>query len=122
MRHDGYKARLFGGGSSPSPREERGEGEGGACATACNRHQPATLLTNLPIRRWIDAMVANRPIGVAGAGSIGCFVGGMLAAGGRRVALLARPRVIGEIKAGGLRLTSFEGFDRNIAANQLTLS
>jgi 2-dehydropantoate 2-reductase len=67
-------------------------------------------------------MNIDRTIGVAGAGSIGCFVGGMLAAGGRRVALLARPRVIGEIEAGGLRLTSFEGFDRNIAANQLTLS
>jgi hypothetical protein len=26
-------------------------------------------------------MISNRPIGVAGAGSIGCFVGGMLAAG-----------------------------------------
>jgi 2-dehydropantoate 2-reductase len=67
-------------------------------------------------------MVANRPIGVAGAGSIGCFVGGMLAAGGRRVALLARSRVIGEIEANGLALTSFEGFDRTIAANALTLS
>jgi 2-dehydropantoate 2-reductase len=67
-------------------------------------------------------MNTDRTIGVAGAGSIGCFVGGMLAAGGRRVALLARPRVIGEIEAGGLRLTSFEGFDRNIAASQLTLS
>jgi len=67
-------------------------------------------------------MNPDKTIGVAGAGSIGCFVGGMLAAGGRRVALLARPRVIGEIEAGGLRLTSFEGFDRTIAANQLTLS
>jgi 2-dehydropantoate 2-reductase len=54
-------------------------------------------------------MISNRPIGVAGAGSIGCFVGGMLVAGGRSVALLARPRVIGEIQANGLRLTSFEG-------------
>jgi 2-dehydropantoate 2-reductase len=67
-------------------------------------------------------MISNRPIGVAGAGSIGCFVGGMLSAGGRRVALLARPRVIGEIEESGLRLTSFEGFDRTIAANTLTLS
>jgi 2-dehydropantoate 2-reductase len=67
-------------------------------------------------------MTADKPIGIAGAGSIGCFVGGMLAAGGRRVALLARPRVIAEIKAGGLRLTSFEGLDRTIAADQLTLS
>src|SRR5664279_3928559 len=67
-------------------------------------------------------MNTDRTIGVAGAGSIGCFVGGMLAAGGHRVALLARSRVIGEIEAGGLRLTSFEGLDRNIASNQLTLS
>ena len=67
-------------------------------------------------------MISNRPIGVAGAGSIGCFVGGMLAAGGRRVALLARPRVIGEIETNGLRLTSFDGFERLLAANTLTLS
>ena len=46
-------------------------------------------------------MNAERAIGAAGAGSIGCFVGGMLAAAGRSVALLARPRVIGEIEAGG---------------------
>jgi 2-dehydropantoate 2-reductase len=67
-------------------------------------------------------MISDRPIGIAGAGSIGCFVGGMLAAAGRRVALLARQRVIGEIEAGGLQLTSFEGFERTIASNALTLS
>src|SRR6478735_7294476 len=65
---------------------------------------------------------AGRTIAIAGAGSIGCFVGGMLVAGGRRVALLARPRVIGEIEANGLRPTSFEGFDQTIKSNQLTLS
>ena len=67
-------------------------------------------------------MNSERPIGIAGAGSIGCFVGGMLAAGGRRVALLARPRVIAEIEGHGLRLTSFDGFDQRLAAGQLTLS
>jgi 2-dehydropantoate 2-reductase len=67
-------------------------------------------------------MVAGPTIGIAGAGSIGCFVGGMLAAGGRRVALLARPRVIAEIQAGGLRPTSFEGFDQTIAHDRLALS
>ena len=36
--------------------------------------------------------------------------------------LLARPRVIAEIEAKGLRATSFEGFDRTIDAKQLTLS
>jgi 2-dehydropantoate 2-reductase len=67
-------------------------------------------------------MNLDKPIGVAGAGSIGCFVGGMYAAAGCRVALLARPRVIEEIEANGLRLTSFEGFEKRIASNQLTLS
>jgi 2-dehydropantoate 2-reductase len=69
-----------------------------------------------------DTMTSSGKIGVAGAGSIGCFVGGMLAAGGRDVALLARRRVIAEIEAHGLRLTSFEGFDRPIAASALMLS
>ena len=67
-------------------------------------------------------MVAGQTIGIAGAGSIGCFVGGMLAAGGCRVALLARPRVIAEIEAGGLRPTSFEGFDKTITRDRFALS
>jgi 2-dehydropantoate 2-reductase len=67
-------------------------------------------------------MILEKTVGVAGAGSIGCFVGGISAAAGRRVALLARPRVIQEIASHGLRLTSFAGLDRNIASNQLTLS
>jgi 2-dehydropantoate 2-reductase len=67
-------------------------------------------------------MISERPIGIAGAGSIGCFVGGMYAAAGRRVALLARPRLIGEIESHGLRLTSFDGLDRSIAPNELALS
>ena len=67
-------------------------------------------------------MNADRPIGVAGAGSIGCFVGGMLAAAGRRVALLARPRLLAEIEANGLRLTDFDGAEQRLAANAITLS
>src|SRR5882757_11548146 len=67
-------------------------------------------------------MNTGRTIGVAGAGSIGGFVGGMLAAGGRHVALLARPRGVAEIEARGLRPTSFDGFDRTIEAKALTLS
>jgi 2-dehydropantoate 2-reductase len=67
-------------------------------------------------------MIPEKLIGIAGAGSIGCFVGGMLAAAGRPVALLARPRIIQEIKDHGLRLTSFEGSDRLIASERLILS
>ena len=67
-------------------------------------------------------MILDRPIGVAGAGSIGCFVGGTYAAAGRRVALLARPRVIQEIESHGLSLTSFEGLKQKIEPRQLRLS
>src|SRR4030088_3840571 len=82
-----------------------------------------SLLSNLKdLKRGQGGVILNRPIGVAGAGSIGCFVGGMCVAAGHRVALLARPRVIQEIVSHGLRLTSFEGLDRNIPSHQLTLS
>ena len=67
-------------------------------------------------------MVSTRPIVVAGAGSVGCFVGGLLAAGGRSVSLLARPRVLAEIEQNGLRLTGFNGFERRVPAARLRLS
>jgi 2-dehydropantoate 2-reductase len=67
-------------------------------------------------------MIPDRPIVVAGAGSIGCFVAGMWAAAGRSVALLARARVIRAIEGGGLRLTSFEGMACQVAPDRLTLS
>jgi 2-dehydropantoate 2-reductase len=67
-------------------------------------------------------MIPGKLIGIAGAGSIGCFVGGMLAAAGRPVALLARPRVIQEIESHGLRLTSFDGSERQVAPDRLALS
>ncbi|MGA2055958.1 MAG: 2-dehydropantoate 2-reductase [Bradyrhizobium sp.] len=67
-------------------------------------------------------MAQNRPIVVAGAGSIGCFVGGLEAAVGRRVSLLARPRVIAEIEKSGLTLTSLEGSSWHVASQQINLS
>jgi 2-dehydropantoate 2-reductase len=59
---------------------------------------------------------ASEAIVVAGAGSIGCFVGGLLAASGRDVTLLARPRIIADIAARGLHLTSVDGLDRTVTA------
>lgn len=59
---------------------------------------------------------------VAGAGAIGCFVGGLLAAGGRRVTVLVRPRIAAEIRAHGLTLTDFGGMAQSVTADQLTLS
>src|SRR6476620_8283119 len=46
----------------------------------------------------------------------------MLAAGGRRVALLARPRVKTEIERFGLLLTDFDGSEKKLGAGQLALS
>jgi 2-dehydropantoate 2-reductase len=67
-------------------------------------------------------MSDTRTICVAGAGSIGCFVGGMLAGAGQCVALLARPRVISDIGDHGLRLSSFEHLDHLVAPTAMTLS
>jgi 2-dehydropantoate 2-reductase len=67
-------------------------------------------------------MEQDRPIVVAGAGSIGCFVGGLSASAGRRVSLLARPRVITEIERFGLTLSSLEGSSWYVASQQLKLS
>ena len=100
MAYDGYKER----------------------AAACDRHAPPALLFEALCNAVGGEMVAGQTIGIAGAGSIGCFVGGMLAAGGRRVALLGRPRLIAEIEAGGLRPTSFEGFDQTIPRDRFALS
>ena len=50
-------------------------------------------------------------IAIAGAGAIGCFTGGLLAAAGRDVTFLGRPRLAQEIAAHGLHLTDFAGLD-----------
>jgi 2-dehydropantoate 2-reductase len=67
-------------------------------------------------------MENERPIVVAGAGSIGCYVGGVLASAGRRVSLLARPRVIAEIERFGLALTNLEGASWRVAPQQIKVS
>jgi 2-dehydropantoate 2-reductase len=67
-------------------------------------------------------MTSSKTICVAGAGSIGCFVGGMLRAGGRPVSLLARPRVIDEINQNGLKVTSFEGIEYRLTSAEIRLS
>lgn len=59
---------------------------------------------------------------VAGAGAIGCFVGGLLTAAGLPVTLLVRPRVASEIRAHGLHLTDLDGMAIDVAAGDLELS
>jgi 2-dehydropantoate 2-reductase len=56
----------------------------------------------------------DKTIVIAGAGSIGCYAGGCLALAGRRVVLLARPRIEETLRQGGLRITDLEGRDRRL--------
>jgi 2-dehydropantoate 2-reductase len=67
-------------------------------------------------------MATSASICVAGAGSIGCFVGGMLRSGGHQVSLLARPRVIDDINRNGLKVTSFEGIEHRLTPAEIKLS
>lgn len=65
----------------------------------------------------------ERPhIVIAGAGSIGCFVGGLLAAAGGRVTLLARPATCATIATHGLTLTDYAGLDTRLDPDQIGLS
>ncbi|MBF6331380.1 2-dehydropantoate 2-reductase [Nocardia transvalensis] len=52
---------------------------------------------------------------VLGAGSVGIFVGGKLAAAGADVTFVGRPRLLDEIRASGLRLTDLDGGDDRVA-------
>lgn len=62
-------------------------------------------------------------IAVAGAGSIGCFVGGLLAHQGHEVRFLARPCIISAIEGvGGLRLTDYAGMEIELPAPNMTAS
>ena len=58
---------------------------------------------------------------VAGAGTIGCFVGGQLAAAGRDVRFLARPRLRDELEAHGLVLSDRDGTTLRVDAQRLVV-
>ena len=58
---------------------------------------------------------------VMGAGSVGCFVGGLTQLAGVPVHFVGRPRVLGALRKHGLRLTDQDGLDRRIPALDLRL-
>lgn len=58
---------------------------------------------------------------ILGAGAIGCYIGGRLAAGGRRVTLVGRPRTVDSLAASGLVVTDLAGFRAHVTARQLNL-
>ncbi|MDR7271384.1 2-dehydropantoate 2-reductase [Pelomonas saccharophila] len=58
---------------------------------------------------------------VMGAGSVGCFVGGLTQLAGVPVHFVGRPRVLAALRKQGLRLTDQDGMDRHIPALELRL-
>ncbi|MBR9826155.1 MAG: 2-dehydropantoate 2-reductase [Alphaproteobacteria bacterium] len=64
----------------------------------------------------------NPNIVIAGAGSIGCYVGGRLLHAGRRVKFLGRDRIKAELDEHGLRLTHFEEDEARLSADRIEMS
>ena len=58
---------------------------------------------------------------IMGAGSIGCYLGGVLAAAGLQVHFVARPRVLQDLAAHGLRVSDVDGADRRLSPADLHL-
>jgi 2-dehydropantoate 2-reductase len=54
-------------------------------------------------------------IAVVGAGAIGCYVGGRLAAAGADVVMVGRERIATEVRTHGLHLTDLHGADLRVA-------
>lgn len=61
-------------------------------------------------------------IAIAGAGSIGCYIGGCLTLAGRNAAFLARPRIADAIRARGLRIVDLDGKERALAPDAVALT
>ncbi len=55
--------------------------------------------------------MTKKNICIFGAGSVGCYVGGRLAAAGSSVTLIGRRRIGGELSRQGLHLTDLKGLD-----------
>jgi 2-dehydropantoate 2-reductase len=59
---------------------------------------------------------------IYGAGSIGCYIGGRLAAAGAEVSFVTRPRIYDELSKYGLKMTDYAGNTVEIPASKLRLS
>ncbi len=64
-------------------------------------------------------MSTDLEIGVLGAGSVGCYVGGRLAAGGAPVTFVGRERLGAEMRQHGLTLTALDALTARIPADRL---
>ncbi len=61
-------------------------------------------------------------IAIAGAGSIGCYVGGCLRLAGKEVTLLARPRLVDQLQERGLKLSGFDGLRAHLPATGIAIT
>lgn len=59
---------------------------------------------------------------VLGAGAIGCYVGGRLAAQGQSVCLVGRPHAMEPLARDGLTVTDLDGYRAHVPATQLRLA
>jgi len=67
-------------------------------------------------------MSSTPSVMVMGAGTIGCYVGGRLAASGVEVHFVGRPRVLGALREHGLAISDMDGARLHVDANALRLS
>ena len=67
--------------------------------------------------------IPNEPtVVVAGAGSIGCFIGGLLCAEGRKVHFLAREHMANEMQEHGLTLTDYSNLKKHLEASKISVT
>lgn len=59
---------------------------------------------------------------IYGAGSIGCYLGGRLAAGGAEVGFIGRPSIGTELQAHGLTMTHYDGRDWHVPPGAIAFS
>ena len=65
----------------------------------------------------------NSPkIVIAGAGSIGCYVGGMLASSNQNVHFFARPRIAEDLRTHGLHLSDWTGRKESLPSEKISVS
>jgi 2-dehydropantoate 2-reductase len=67
-------------------------------------------------------MNANPHMLIFGAGSIGCFIGGLLQTNGNRISFLGRKYSVSELQTHGLHLTDFNGMNQTIPADALDIT
>ena len=77
-------------------------------------------MPDLPLAQ--DAAATAIDVLVMGAGTIGCFIGGSLAAQGVRVMFVGRQRMLDALALNGIRLSDLDGMQRRVSPGVLALA